>query len=162
VTISVACHDTLHINFLSGIDQAEADESWAFSSVRVVARPSSSVDAAAQEEDTVRQESSVCMHDGNRCVQDAATCGCGAEPSGWSNEEVTFVGSAGNVHGPWGNDVTDVSIDLPIPAGITQCEVSWRSWALDSRDGEVDSVTIVRSTRYSCAIQLAQCTVLVE
>ena len=29
---------TLAINFLSGIDQAEADEAWAFSDVRVVAR----------------------------------------------------------------------------------------------------------------------------
>ena len=30
---------TLHLNFVSGIDQAEADESWAFSDVRVVSRP---------------------------------------------------------------------------------------------------------------------------
>ena len=46
------------------------------------------------------------------------------------------------MHGPWGNDATDVTISVPVPAGITSCEVSWRSWGIDSRDGEVDSVQI--------------------
>ena len=44
--------------------------------------------------------------------------------------------------GPWGNDATDVSIDIAVPAGNAFCEVSWRQWAIDSRDGETDSVTI--------------------
>jgi hypothetical protein len=39
VTVQVPCSGTLHVNFLSGIDQAEDDESWAFSDVRVIARP---------------------------------------------------------------------------------------------------------------------------
>ena len=38
VTVQVACSDTLHVHFLSGIDQAEADEAWAFSGVHIVAR----------------------------------------------------------------------------------------------------------------------------
>ena len=44
--------------------------------------------------------------------------------------------------GPWGNDCTDVSIQVHVPAGITSCEVSWTSWAIDSRDGENDRVLI--------------------
>lgn len=39
VTVQVACRTMLRVNFLSAIDQEEADESWAFSNVRVVARP---------------------------------------------------------------------------------------------------------------------------
>ena len=66
----------------------------------------------------------------------------GAAIVGWTNEEVTDVGSAGNVHGPWGNDVTDVSIVVEVPEDVAICEVSWRSWGIDSRDGEVDSVRI--------------------
>ena len=66
----------------------------------------------------------------------------GACANGWSNDEVTDVGSAGMVHGPWGNDATDVSLEVTIPEGLTKCEVSWRSWAIDSRDNEVDSLLI--------------------
>ena len=44
--------------------------------------------------------------------------------------------------GPWGNDCTDVSVQINIPVGITSCEISWRSWAIDSRDGETDRVLI--------------------
>ena len=56
--------------------------------------------------------------------------------------QVTNVGSAGNVHGPWGNDVTEVSIEIALSAGTAFCEVSWRQWAIDSRDGETDRVLI--------------------
>ena len=66
----------------------------------------------------------------------------GAQPEGWSNAEITDAGSAGLVHGPWGNDATDVFIDVAVPAGYERCEVSWVSWIADSRDHEVDSVLI--------------------
>ena len=46
------------------------------------------------------------------------------------------------MHGPWGNDNTVNSRDITIPPGIVECEVSWRSWAIDSRDNEEDSVWI--------------------
>ena len=59
-----------------------------------------------------------------------------------SGSEITSVGSAGNVHGPWGNDVTEVSIDIALPTTTAFCEVSWRQWAVDSRDGETDRVLI--------------------
>jgi hypothetical protein len=49
----------------------------------------------------------------------------GASAKGWTSTEVTDVGSAGTVHGPWGNGVIDV--DIGIPAGVTQYEVSWCS-----------------------------------
>ena len=66
----------------------------------------------------------------------------GAQAAGWSNTEITDAGSAGLVHGPWGNDATDVFIDVAVPAGYERCEVSWVSWIADSRDHEVDSVLI--------------------
>ena len=56
----------------------------------------------------------------------------GADPTGWTNGEVTHAGSAGMVHGPFGNDVRDVTINIPIPAGLSSCEVRWRSWAVES------------------------------
>eukprot|EP01050_Picozoa_sp_SAG11_P017922 SAG11_NODE_2638_length_3142_cov_17.327637_3_plen_96_part_00 len=65
--------------------------------------------------------------------------------------QVTDVGSAGLVHGPWGNDATDVTISVPVPEGITSCEVSWRSWAIDSRDNEIDSVRINGEEVWSAA-----------
>jgi hypothetical protein len=123
VTVNVRCSVSIRIDFLSGIDQGEADESWAFSGVRVISRPAGAYGNAAQEARTLHQE-------------------LGADPAGWSNGEVTEAGSAGLVHGPYGSDVTEVSIDIPIPAGLSSCEVRWRSWAIDSRDGEVDSVQI--------------------
>ena len=120
---------TLNIRFQSGIDQGEADESWAFSDVTVIG--SSGTVAVILSEDTQG----------------------GAVATGWSNSEVTNVGSAGTVHGPWGNDVTDVSIDIPIPAGYSTCEVRWRSWAADSRDGETDRVLIDGNEVWSLASQ---------
>ena len=65
-----------------------------------------------------------------------------AEPDGWTNAEITDVGSAGLVHGPWGNNVRDVQINIPVPEGSSTCQVSWRSWIADSRDNEVDSVSV--------------------
>jgi hypothetical protein len=65
-----------------------------------------------------------------------------ADGTGWSNKEVTNVGSAGKVHGPWGNDAKRVSKQIPIARGVAECTVSWRSWAIDSRDNEADRVII--------------------
>ena len=47
VTAQVACSDTLHLHFLSGIDRPEIDEAWAFSGVRVIARPPAEAPASA-------------------------------------------------------------------------------------------------------------------
>ena len=113
----VPCSGTIHLAYHSDIDQAEDDEGWAFSDVNII---------AAYGEGTLLAEDE---HGG-------------AVATGWTNTEVTDVGSAGLVHGPWGNDATDVSIDISIPAGFSECEVSWVSWAIDSRDNEVDSVQI--------------------
>ena len=113
-TVEVDCSGTMVLNFVSGIDQAESDESWAFSDVTVIGS------------------------NGMVVLLDEM----GAEADGWTNTEVTDVGSAGLVHGPWGNDATDVSKTITIPVGIAFCEVSWRSWAIDSRDNEVDSLLI--------------------
>ena len=66
--------------------------------------------------------------------------------------QVTNVGSAGNVHGPWGNDVTEVSIEIALFAGTAFCEVSWRQWAIDSRDDEEDSVSIDDEKAWSMVI----------
>eukprot|EP01043_Picozoa_sp_COSAG02_P046626 COSAG02_NODE_4381_length_5425_cov_58.839655_1_plen_301_part_00 len=66
----------------------------------------------------------------------------GGSTEGWSNSKVTDVGSAGTVHGPWGSDTASVSTTVPLPSGATRCKVSWRSWAIDSRDGEVDSLKL--------------------
>lgn len=118
--VVVACSGVMTIQFLSGIDEAEANEAWAFSNVQVI---------GSNGETVLLDETRAAAADG-------------AASSGWSNTEVTNVGSAGNVHGPWGNDATDVSIELAIPAGVGFCEVSWRQWAVDSRDGEVDRVTV--------------------
>jgi hypothetical protein len=62
--------------------------------------------------------------------------------TGWSNNEITNVGSAGTAHGPWGKATTTVTRLVPIPKGYTECTVSWRSWAIDSRDGEQDELWI--------------------
>ena len=44
--------------------------------------------------------------------------------------------------GRWGNDATEVSISITLPDDAEFCEVAWRSWAVDSRDSEVDRVLI--------------------
>ena len=61
--------------------------------------------------------------------------------SGWSNTEISDVGEAGIVHGPWGNDVTSVSIDVDVGSS-TECTVTWRSWAVYTRDGETDRLYV--------------------
>ena len=38
--------------------------------------------------------------------------------------------------------MTEGSIDIALPATTAFCEVSWRQWAVDSRDGETDRVLI--------------------
>ena len=52
-----------------------------------------------------------------------------------------YVGLA-PIHGPWGNDLRDVSMIFPLPIGATECMYSWRQWYVDSRDNERDWVTI--------------------
>ena len=123
-TYEAPCSGSIELHFHSGIDQAESDEGWAFSDVSVI---------GATGEQTLLAEDEM----------------RGALETGWTSTEpacpateVTDVGSAGLVHGPWGNDCTSVSIELPVPADMGECEVSWVSWAIDSRDGEVDSVNI--------------------
>ena len=128
--VVVDCAGELAIDFLSGIDQAEADEAWAFSNVQVV---------GSNGETVILDET-------------RSTASDGAAAAGWSNAEITNVGSAGNVHGPWGNDVRDVTLEVGLPAGNAFCEVSWRQWAVDSRDNEVDRVTIDGAEVWSMAV----------
>ena len=71
----------------------------------------------------------------------------GATADGWTNTEITEAmpgraGATGLVHGPYGNDVTDVEIDIEVPAGVTRCEITWKSWSIDSRDNEADRLII--------------------
>lgn len=80
-----------------------------------------------------------------------------AEPAGWTNAEITDVGSAGLVHGPWGNDVRDVQINIPVPEGLTVCQLSWRSWIADSRDNEVDSVSVDGNLVWSLHARYSGC-----
>jgi hypothetical protein len=77
----------------------------------------------------------------------------------WSNSKTTRVGSAGFVHGPWGNSIREVTTNITVPNAsvpVTQCTVSWRSWSIDSRDGEIDRVRIdgvqvwSKEARYPC------------
>jgi hypothetical protein len=65
-----------------------------------------------------------------------------ADGSGWSHTEITDVGSAGLMHGPWGSNNRRASKDIQLPSGTSQCTVSWRSWAVYTRDGEYDYATI--------------------
>lgn len=69
-----------------------------------------------------------------------------AQGSGWNGcrkaKEVTKIGSGGSVHGPWGNDCKTATLRVPVPPAVERCTVSWRSWYVDSRDNEVDSVYI--------------------
>jgi hypothetical protein len=116
VTVDVACTTgSMLIEFSSGINQGINDEAWAFSSLAVDTTPSYN---------TVLAE-------------------LGAESTGWSNTEITHVGSAGLVHGPWGKNTRSVTKIVALPTGVSgTCRLSWRSWAIDSRDGELDSVFV--------------------
>eukprot|EP01043_Picozoa_sp_COSAG02_P057563 COSAG02_NODE_7008_length_3229_cov_1.658786_3_plen_722_part_01 len=80
-----------------------------------------------------------------------------AEPAGWTNSEITDVGSAGLVHGPWGNNVRDVQINIPIPEALTMCQLSWRSWFADSRDNELDSVSVDGNRVWSLNARYSGC-----
>eukprot|EP01052_Picozoa_sp_SAG31_P026691 SAG31_NODE_2438_length_5695_cov_2.851501_2_plen_1345_part_00 len=76
----------------------------------------------------------------------------GAVGDGWSVTEATEAmpdrpGTAGKVHGPFGNDVTEVTMDVSIPRGVhgetdRLCEITWTSWSIDSRDGETDRLLV--------------------
>ena len=46
----------------------------------------------------------------------------------------------------------DVSIDIALPADTEFCEISWRQWAIDSRDNEVDRVVVNGEEVWSMAI----------
>lgn len=113
-TVEVPCASTVTLLFRSGIDQGEADESWAVSDVTVIGSTGTVV--------ILRED--------------------GAAIGSWSSDTITDTGSAGRVHGPWGSDVTSVTNTVDIPSGISECEVSWRSWAIGSRDQEYDRVSI--------------------
>lgn len=128
--VDVECSGLLNIQFLSAIDQAEADESWAFSDLQII----------GSNGETVLLDETL----------SSGVAGC--NPDGWSNAECSDVGSAGHVHGPWGNDVRDVSIDIALPADTEFCEISWRQWAIDSRDNEVDRVNVDGEEVWSMAI----------
>lgn len=65
----------------------------------------------------------------------------GAKSDGWSNTKIATYGEA-TMHGPWGNDVRDVSQTFTVADSVKFCEVSWRSWAGYTRDWEYDYVTI--------------------
>ena len=66
----------------------------------------------------------------------------GAVATGWSNTKVTKVGSAGLVHGPWGSDNKAAALTVSVPSHVSECTVSWKSWAISTRDSEADSVKI--------------------
>ena len=66
----------------------------------------------------------------------------GADGHGWSVSKVTNTGSAGLVHGPYGSEAKVVKKSIPIPAYVSTCIVTWRSWYADSRDNEADRLLI--------------------
>lgn len=92
-------------------------------------------------------------------------CGgaCNNGPGYWSDGTITYAGSAGFVHGPWGNNVRDVVRTIPIPQGVTSCTVSWRSWSADSRDNEWDHVNVngvqvwAQQAHYTCPAPWITC-----
>ena len=64
--------------------------------------------------------------------------------SGWSDSKMT-----GPMHGPWGNNVRQVSTHFRAPladhAGLSisnGCQITWRSWSMRSRDGEEDRLRV--------------------
>jgi hypothetical protein len=113
--------------------------------------------------------SEIIMSHGHTCQMDwpaplsresALHAESGATVAGWSDTKVTRVpslGSRGYVHGPWGRDVTRASISIPVPAGAFQCVVSWRSWSIDSRDGETDRVLVDGTVIAEAAMQYQMC-----
>jgi len=113
-SVTVDCSSgSVAMTFTSGSDQGESDEGWGFNNFEIADASAASTSEAS-----------------------------GADASGWSNSEITNVGTAGNMHGPWGNDVTSVSKTFTVPAGASTCQFTWDSWGFSSRDNEVDSVTI--------------------
>ena len=45
-----------------------------------------------------------------------------------------------SLHGPWDKGVKSAEKKFTVPAGASQCTVSWRSWGIGTRDGEADRV----------------------
>ena len=84
----------------------------------------------------------------------------GATAHGWTNTEITEAmpgraGATGPVHGPYGDDVTNVEIDIEVPAGVHTCEITWKSWSIDSRDGESDRLIVSSNGGQCLPLQLA-------
>ena len=113
-SVKVPCSGTMKLKFTSGVDQAMNDEAWAFSDLIVHA--ATAVKAIYAE--------------------------IGADGHGWSVSKVTNAGSAGLVHGPYGSEAKVVKKSIPIPAYVSTCIVTWRSWTIDSRDNEADRLLI--------------------
>jgi hypothetical protein len=87
------------------------------------------------------------VEDGAMVCQGSQAMGtqtCVRKATGWSNNQITTAGRTGTVHGPWGMDTKVVTRGIRIPksGGTGMCAVSWRSWAIYSRDGEVDQLLI--------------------
>ena len=64
----------------------------------------------------------------------------------WSSGKITAVGTAGNMHGLWGNNVRWVGKMLCLPSGTTWCAISWRSRALGSHDHKSDMAHVNGTT----------------
>ena len=80
-------------------------------------------------------------HADGTVLLDEISDGAYATADGWSNGDITNTGLAGNVHGPWGSDVTDFYKSLALTSSGT-CTVTWRSWMAYTRDGETDYLYI--------------------
>lgn len=119
--VTVPCSGSLDLRFVSGVDQPESDESWAFSDVTIIGSTGNVV---------ILRES-------------------GANPNGWSSATVTDTGSAGLIHGPFGQETLEVSQSITIPSEISACEVNFRSWAIGSRDNEANRVQVDGNTVWS-------------
>lgn len=121
--VTVQCSGSLQLRFQSGTNQALTDEGWAFSDVTVIA-----------------STGNVVLLTENGAVSAGwSGVGCTATSDG---NKITQAGSTGLVHGPWGSECLHVSKTVAIPPQISQCQVSWRSWSLGSRDREIDRVLI--------------------
>jgi len=85
--------------------------------------------------------------------RDAASTG---KSTGWSNPKLTKVQSLGYVHGPWGKECTKVSRSLRVPSSSKgSCGIHWRSWAVDSRDGEIDMLKVNNKVVWRARAQMA-------
>ncbi len=65
-------------------------------------------------------------------MENPATLGA----TGWTNDEQTYAGDYGYVHGMWGNDVPWVEKNFLLSGTQTNVNISFRYWAVDSWDNE--------------------------